>query len=422
MNGVCSGHMLIKHLKFIALSLLAGLPSVVQADEQNWQRLTGEATLTEFMSDARLEADFGGRMKSVATYNADGSGFIETWNGRFERRWSIENDELVCIESRTERNCFHIEQDKQDPDRFRVVNEQNQTAMINRLSANDPIIFVPGDDDYDERTGLPSLNEIANEIINPNTSLALLDFDNDYVRFDGDLDGADTKSRLVTTLRPIAPFTVGDPQDRTNFYLRPVLPIIWRSDFPTEDGEYKSEGIDLGDLSLNPSIRKSYNNGLILGYGAGLTLPTATDDTLGFDQVLLGPSVAIGLNKRWGLLAVVAQTVWDVAGEDDYDTHLTTIRPLYSFRLNKGWQIYGNPTIIYDHEADSDNDLALPVSLGLAKTSVINGRPIRFGLEYWHFIESPDQYGPDYQIRFTITPTMTAPWLKRVCDDRLPWC
>jgi hypothetical protein len=197
---------------------------------------------------------------------------------------------------------------------------------------------------------------------------------------------------------------------------------IWRADVPDEDGDYKSEGVDLGDLSLNPSLRKTFNNGVIVGVGGAITLPTATEDSLGLDQYLLGPSAALGIGKKWGFLAVTAQTVWDVAGENDYDTHLTAIKPLYVFRLKKGWQIYGNPSIIYNHEADNDNDLTLPVSLGLAKTSVINGKPWRIRLEYWHYVETPERFGPDYQIRLTITPTLSAPWLKRICDERLPWC
>jgi len=34
---------------------------------------------------------------------------------------------------------------------------------------------------------------------------------------------------------------------------------------------------------------------------------------------------------------------------------------------------------------------------------ILSGRPWKFGLQYWHYVESLDTFGPDYQVRFSIS-------------------
>jgi len=50
------------------------------------------------------------------------------------------------------------------------------------------------------------------------------------------------------------------------------------------------------------------------------------------------------------------------------------------------------------------------VGIGISQTLILGGRPWKFGIQYWHYIESPDVFGPDYQIRFTVSPVVKLPW------------
>ncbi len=50
------------------------------------------------------------------------------------------------------------------------------------------------------------------------------------------------------------------------------------------------------------------------------------------------------------LVALVSHQ-WDVAGNDDYDTSLTTINYVYAFGLGGGWQVASGPFITYDWHA-----------------------------------------------------------------------
>jgi hypothetical protein len=50
------------------------------------------------------------------------------------------------------------------------------------------------------------------------------------------------------------------------------------------------------------------------------------------------------------------------------------------------------------------------LGIGIAKTSVIKGRPWKFQLQYWNYIETNDAFGPEHMIRLSISPVMSAPW------------
>ena len=80
------------------------------------------------------------------------------------------------------------------------------------------------------------------------------------------------------------------------------------------------------------------------------------------------------------------------------------------FNLKNGWQLTRSPLFSYDHEASSGNEWTFPLGLGLSKTMIIKGRPWQFGFEYQHYIESPDLFGPDWQIQFSISPVVSLPW------------
>lgn len=110
------------------------------------------------------------------------------------------------------------------------------------------------------------------------------------------------------------------------------------------------------------------------------------------------------------MLGLLVSHQWDVAGDDDVTTNVTAGQYFYVFNLKDGWQISASPTFSYDHEAASGQRWILPVGLGVSKTSIVGGRPWKFALQFWQYVEAPDAFGPDWQIRFTVTPVVSLPW------------
>lgn len=251
-----------------------------------------------------------------------------------------------------------------------------------------------------------SAAEIAAELANPNTVLGTLNFNFDYVSYEGDLPGAGDQSALRLTFQPSLPYPLGKG---VNFFARPAVPLILKQDVPVAGG-FDDPGFNLGDIGFDSGVGKTYPSGLILIGGVVGTLPTATDDALGKDQWALGPEGLIAVVKKWGALGLLVTHQWDVAGDDDFDTNLTGGQYFYVFNLKNGWQIRSGPTFAYDHEAPSGQRWTLPAGIGVNKTAILGGRPWKFGLEYWHYVEAPDAYGPDWQIRFTVAPVVALPW------------
>jgi len=110
------------------------------------------------------------------------------------------------------------------------------------------------------------------------------------------------------------------------------------------------------------------------------------------------------------VLGVLVTHQWDVVGEDDFDTSITGGQYFYTFHLRDGWQLSGSPTFSHNHKADSDNAWTFPVAAGIAKTTIIGGRPWKFSLQYWNYVVSPDVFGPKHQIRISISPVVKLPW------------
>lgn len=251
-----------------------------------------------------------------------------------------------------------------------------------------------------------SASEIAAELANPNTVLGTMNFNLDYINYTGSLPGAGDQSATLFTFQPSLPYPLGNGM---NFFLRPAIPLILDRDVPTLDG-YENHGIDLGDIAFDAGVGKTFPNGLVLIGGVIGTLPTASNDALGLDQWLLGPEALVAVVKKWGALGLLLTHQWDVAGEDDYNTNVTAGQYFYVFNLDDGWQIRSGPTFAYNHEAVAGQRWTFPVGIGVNKTAYIGNTPWKFGIEYWHYVETPDKFGLDWQIRFTVAPVVPLPW------------
>jgi hypothetical protein len=261
--------------------------------------------------------------------------------------------------------------------------------------------------DSDGGFGSPSAAEIAAALSDPNTNLGSMNFQFDYIDFKGKIPGSGGAQATRLLFQPSLPYAL---TDSSNLFVRPAIPVIFEQDVPNRESGFDSRGVDLGDISFDASYARTLPSGLVVLAGLTGTFPTATDDALGLEQWLIGPEAALAIVRPWGVLGALVTHQWDVAGEDDYDTSITGGQYFYALNLGKGWQINSSPTFSYNHEAPNNERWTLPLGIGASKTTIINGRPWKFGLQYWHYIEQPDTFGPDYQVRLSISPVVSLPW------------
>ena len=258
-----------------------------------------------------------------------------------------------------------------------------------------------------------SAADIAEALANPNASLAFLAFPIDYVQYDGDAPGASRQSAWRLSFQPSFPYPLNDS---TNFFLRPLVPIFLDQPVPVVGDQtigaekFEGTGLQLGDIAFDAAIGRNFENGTVMIGGLVGTLPTATEDRVGLDQYLLGPEFFLGQATSWGFLGLLLTHQWDVAGEDSFDTSVTGGQYFYTVNLGNAWQIQAQPTFSYNHEAERGERWTLPLGLGVSKTILVGQNPWKFSLQYWHYVESPDTFGPEFQIRFQIAPVLALPW------------
>ncbi len=263
--------------------------------------------------------------------------------------------------------------------------------------------------------------EVAKELANPNTALGFMAFPIDYISYTGDLPGAGSQDAVHVSFQPSLPYPLGGG---VNLFVRPLIPVYFdqptpivtgtpvddsSGDFNTQSRGFESTGTELGDIGFDVAIGKTLSSGIVMVGGIVGTLDTATDDAIGLGQTLLGPEFLLGKGGDWGFVGLLVSHQWDVAGDDDFDTSITGGQYFYTYNLKDAWQIQAQPTWSYNHEAEGEK-WTFPLGVGVSKTTVVGKLPVKFSLQYWHYVEQADAFGPDYQVRFQIAPVVPLPW------------
>jgi len=262
-----------------------------------------------------------------------------------------------------------------------------------------------------EAKGGMSAEELNRQLNNPVSSVWSMVFQNNYTQlksgsqdFPG-WDEGDDKWFYNLNFQPVLPLPLTRDWNLIN---RPVFPIF--ADRPV----LKSDGFDetggLGDIGLVSLLSPAKTaGGFLWGVGPAFIFPTASKDELGQEKWQAGPAaVGLHLGKEW-IFGAFPQHWWSFAGNDDRkSTSQTNIQYFIWRLLPDQWQIGMAPNITIDWEADDDNKLTLPVGLGVGKLFKIGGLPIKFILEGQYAVISPDDFGQEWNIRFTVTPVLPS--------------
>jgi hypothetical protein len=260
-----------------------------------------------------------------------------------------------------------------------------------------------------------TLGQIGAKLANPLGDLWALVMSFNMPQFyDGDANTGDPQFGATTVLQPILPIPLyGSGDGEWRMVTRPIIPIIWSKPIPTGFDEFDDTG-GLGDiqLPLTLNLPERYAGNFLLGAGPVGLFPSATDDDLGQDQWALGPAVVLGYKTKFLTTGIFPNYFWKVgsSGQDKDMPDVNQGSLLYFLILNlpDAWQVGFNPTITYNHQADSGNKWTVPVGLFAAKTIKIGKLPvnIKAGLEY--SVVSPDDFGQIAQFRIQITPVVPS--------------
>lgn len=207
-----------------------------------------------------------------------------------------------------------------------------------------------------------SASDVAHELANPNTSLGFMAFPMDYITYQGDLPNAGSQEAWKISFQPSLPYPIAKG---TNFFLRPLIPVILKEPIFNGTGLDDSD-TELGDISFDAAIGKSFSNGVQIIGGITGTLNTATNRHVGLGQTLLGPELFLGRKTDWGFCGLLVTHQWNVAGDDSFDTSITGGQYSFTCDLKNAWQVQMQPSWSYNHEADSGDKLTLPLGIGVS--------------------------------------------------------
>jgi hypothetical protein len=252
-----------------------------------------------------------------------------------------------------------------------------------------------------------SADEIAKELANPNAPLAKLTFENHYTWYKGDLPDADDQSNYTLLFQPVFPFTLEPTASggKANFFVRPAIPLLVDKPVPTaKNGQLGFDDVTaIGDVVFDVMYGVTEESGFLWAFGALGTLPTATDSDVAGGQWRLGPEMLLAKFEKWGIYGVFPGHQWDVTGWND-EYHSTTTTQFFLLSLpGDGWSLGTTPTIDYDWKS---NDWTIPLQVDIGRTVMFGKTPVKLELEVNYYVEQPDEFGPEWLVKFIVTPVV----------------
>lgn len=304
----------------------------------------------------------------------------------------------------------------------------------------------PGGAEAEEGGAFASADEAARQSSNPLGGDFMVWINEWDINFNqGDIT-TETRNTYVHIFQPVIPIPlkfIGDDWIMVN---RPTVPFIYDTEVPDgfsfplgpgggppqpppggpDPDSIPSGAVDwinrggIGDLTsfhlVGISRHQEHENffgegDLVLAGGLTTLFPTGTS---GFtaDVYALGPS-AVGAWIGQKFIVGMLGQFWTKVGEggqniapDDYNQ--MTLQAFYFLNFPGGWQVGGTPIISADFEARSGDKWTVPIGLGVYKTQLFKlGKammPIKFGWEINYVWQRPDTFGPEWIMKFNITP------------------
>lgn len=145
----------------------------------------------------------------------------------------------------------------------------------------------------------------------------------------------------------------------------------------------------IGDLLHASFYTPASSNNFVWGLGGLLSIPTATDSTLGSGKWSAGPAFRITYRSGlWNLGAFGGQT-WSFAGDDQRnDTSQLIVRGAVRRKLANDWFFVSAPIITANWKASGEKWL-VPLGGGIGKVFDIDSKPWAVSLQGYYNVIKP---------------------------------
>lgn len=197
--------------------------------------------------------------------------------------------------------------------------------------------------------------------------------------------GPADRTQNVLNIQPVIPITVGQ---NWNLIVRWITPIVYQPlPVPQVSGPpNQSTGVyGLGDMNptffLSPKKSK-----FIWGIGPTFVFPTATNTTyLGQGKFSLGPSVVALIQPSHYTIGFLANNVWSVAGQSNFNSAGGVNKPpvnqfllqwFVNYNMKKGWYLTTSPIITANWRAPSGDVWTVPFGGGIGRITKLGFQPV----------------------------------------------
>lgn len=157
----------------------------------------------------------------------------------------------------------------------------------------------------------------------------------------------------------------------------------------------------LSDLLHASFYTPNRSGNFVWGLGAMVSIPTATDDSLGSGKWAAGPAFRLTyLTSNWNFGMIAGQR-WSFAGSGNRaDVNQLLVRGAIRRQLPDDWFFVSAPLIVANWDAVGQ-DWLIPVGGGIGRKFTLSRNPWAWSVQGYYNAIKPDS-APDWVVRFAI--------------------
>jgi hypothetical protein len=231
-----------------------------------------------------------------------------------------------------------------------------------------------------------SKDDLAMAAANPLANLVTVPF-----QFNWDQPVGPTKStRFALNIMPVLPFALSD---RVNLITRLIIPLV--SQPALSDTAAPTFG--MADILASFWVSPNWPGSFTWGVGPAMSLPSATEATLGSGTFAIGPTAVILKQAGPWTVGALWNQVWGVTGA----TSTMFIQPFVSYVTRDHWTFTLNSETFINWKADDRNRWSVPINFMITKLASFGPFPASYVLGAGVYAVSPE-IGPTWKIRAAI--------------------
>jgi hypothetical protein len=259
-----------------------------------------------------------------------------------------------------------------------------------------------------------SLEQAAQKSNNPVSDAWLLITQNDYTIM---YTPEGSQWQNSTTFQPVMPVPIVDGEwNLVNRIITGVVsaPVAEDFDSPNFYDQRTTGNTDTVFFSLAAPNR---NDGWIWGVGPTFILPTASQDVIGQERWSAGLLARLGSSfgesgsiESWNI-GFLGQQWWDYAGDDDReDVIQSDIQYFLNYKTSATQLIGMTPNIRINWKESGSDRFSVPVGIGTIGLFRMGKVPVRWGAELQYYVQQPDDFGADWNLKLFIAPIAANPF------------